>query len=583
MNFNPTLKRFAARVRFVRAWVGLGIGLAVGAALAVLWSLLDWLKVFYTEWSYLGWLVVGCGLLGLLIGAFRRVSAKSLTDSIDRRAGLKNRLSTASERATEHGTFDDALRTDASARLHDIKPAALYPIKLNRWHAGALLFSLLAACFFMLGNTPLLMSKDAKANRAKMQEQAAQIERVVKPLAEEAKNGEANEQEKKLAEDLKKLAHDLQKARIDPKEALQRQNELNKQAEKLANERQQQTQQNMQTAESAMKQLQLEQMKKDEQNQNGGQKIDIDPLKMTPEQMQQALNDLKNQMQGMQSQMDSQQMTPEQRQQLQKQASELQKQLNELSDLQKQINDLERQLQNKGLSPQDRALLMKKLAALKKKLAAGLKFTKEMQEAMEKLMHDPLMKEIMDLASKAQIELDKSNSASSQQQQELSKAELDELQKEAEALAKRINSDDKFRKQLLQSIIDALKSGKIRLCMGNCKGGMCLFGLPLQLPIPGGPSKDMYFANTGFINKGLGEKSRGTTFTTSIHGESREVPGQEMYIEMRGPTGQGLKSTIPYQKVLPSYKHKADEAMNRQEIPPEHQKRVKQYFQSLGQ
>src|SRR5689334_2053595 len=115
MNMYPNLQRFARRVRFIRAWVGLGIGLSLGAILATLWALLDWFRVFYTEWSYLGWLVGACGLLGLLISAFRSITPKALTDSIDRRAGLKNRLSTASERATEHGTFDDALRTDASA------------------------------------------------------------------------------------------------------------------------------------------------------------------------------------------------------------------------------------------------------------------------------------------------------------------------------------------------------------------------------------------------------------------------------------------------------------------------------------
>src|SRR3569832_795077 len=173
MNFNPMLKRFARRVRFIRAWAGLAIGLASGAALAAIWSLLDWLKIYYTEWAYLGWLVAACGLVGLLIGAVRKVPAKSLADSIDRRAGLQHRLATAAERVREQGTFDEALREDANGRLEGIRPAALYPIRLNRWHAGALVMSLLAACFFILGNSPVLMSSEAKANRAKMQEQAA--------------------------------------------------------------------------------------------------------------------------------------------------------------------------------------------------------------------------------------------------------------------------------------------------------------------------------------------------------------------------------------------------------------------------
>jgi hypothetical protein len=579
MNFSPSLKRFARRVRFLRAWVGLGVGLSIGAVLATLWSVLDWMNLFYTEWSYLGWLVGVCGALGLLIGASRPISSKSLTDSIDRRADLKNRLSTATERSTEHGSFDDALREDAGGRLEGLQPSNLYPIKLNRWHGGALVFSLLAACLFMLGNTPLLMGKEAKANRAKMQDQAAAIERVVKPLEDEAKKGETNAEEKKLAKDLRKLSQDLHKARIDPEEAMRRQNELSKQAEKLTENRDQQVQQNMQTAQSMLQKMQAEQAKKDEQNKMDGQKLDSTPMQTTPEEDKKALDDLKNELNSMKLQMKDPNLTDQQKQDIQKQLSQMQNAEKEASDLQNQIDELNRQLASKGLTAQQKADLMKKLAALQKKLSQQLQMTKEMQAAMDKMMKDPMMKEIMDLAAKAQIELSK-DPGGDEKQQELTKAEMDALQKEAEEMAKKLLSDDKFMKEYLQAIIDALKSGKIKLCNHAC---MNPFKLPLQLPIPGAPSKDLYFANTGFINKGAGEKSRGKTFTTSVTGQSRDVPGQNAYIEMRGPTGQGLRSSIPYEKVLPSYKRKADEAMNRQEIPPEHQKRVKKYFESLGQ
>src|SRR5689334_3833739 len=124
MNFKPTLKRFSRRVRLLRAWIGLGVGLTIGGALAAVWATLDWFNLLYAEWSYLGLLVGTCGLIGLLIGAFRRISPRSLADSIDRRAGLQNRLATASERSEAHGTFDDALRADASERLETLKPSS---------------------------------------------------------------------------------------------------------------------------------------------------------------------------------------------------------------------------------------------------------------------------------------------------------------------------------------------------------------------------------------------------------------------------------------------------------------------------
>ena len=584
MKFNPNLKRFVRRVRFVRAWVGFGIGLAIGAVLAAIWSALDWMNVFYTEWLYMGVLVAACGVVGLLVGAIRRVPAKAMTDSIDRRADLKNRLSTANERAGETGTFDDALRADASGHLQGLKPAALYPIKLNRWHAGALVFSLMAACLFMLGNTPLLLSKEAKANRAKMQEQADKIEHVVKPLEKEAKQGEINADEKKLAEEMRKLSQDLHKARIDPEEALRRQNELSKQAEKLSEQRMDQSQKDMQTAEAAMQQMAKEEMEKKDQDKNDPMSPDSLQNQLKQDEQNQntpeSLNSLKQSLQGMQNNMQNPNLSDALKKELQKQMEQAQQSEKEAEDLQKQIDELNRQLQNKGLTQAQKDALMKKLAALQKKLQQSIAMTKAMQELMDKMMKDPLMKEILELAAKAQIVMQKGQQGN-QQQKELSEKQLEEMQKQLDEWAKKMLKDDKAMKAMLEAIRDMLKNGKISLCNSSCN--MSLFSIPIQLPIPGPPSKDMYFANTGFINKGSGEKSRGKTFMTSVTGQSRDVPGQNMYIEMRGPTGKGLRTSIPYQSVLPSYKHKADEAINRQEIPPEHQKRVKKYFESLGQ
>jgi hypothetical protein len=221
---------------------------------------------------------------------------------------------------------------------------------------------------------------------------------------------------------------------------------------------------------------------------------------------------------------------------------------------------------------------MKQLAKMQQKLQQQMKMSQAMKDLMQKMMNDPLMKEIQELAAKAQIVMQQAKSGD-QQQQEMSKAEMEAMQKQLDEMAKKMLADDKLMKQFLEALRDMLKNGKLMIGNKQC---MSPFKIPLQLPIPGMPSQDTYFSNSGWINKGNGEKSKGSTYTTAITGQTREVPGQNAYVEMRGPTGQGLRSSIPYQKVLPSYKHKADEAMNRQEIPPEHQKRVKKYFESLG-
>jgi hypothetical protein len=43
----------------------------------------------------------------------------------------------------------------------------------------------------------------------------------------------------------------------------------------------------------------------------------------------------------------------------------------------------------------------------------------------------------------------------------------------------------------------------------------------------------------------------------------------------------GNRSSVPFRNVLPSYEKKAESALNRQQIPKQHQRRVKEYFDSL--
>ena len=97
----------------------------------------------------------------------------------------------------------------------------------------------------------------------------------------------------------------------------------------------------------------------------------------------------------------------------------------------------------------------------------------------------------------------------------------------------------------------------------------------------GAPSKDNFFANTGHINKlSTPEAGKGKTFETSVTGQ-RQEKGDESYIEIKGPTSVGTRSSVPYKQVLPSYKKKAEQAIDRNKIPKQHEKRVREYFDSL--
>jgi hypothetical protein len=105
-----------------------------------------------------------------------------------------------------------------------------------------------------------------------------------------------------------------------------------------------------------------------------------------------------------------------------------------------------------------------------------------------------------------------------------------------------------------------------------------LFGLNGK----GGISQDKFFKNTGVVNKSQErQESKGTTTITQIKGDRDPTKHGETYIEIKGPTMVGNKSSVAYTKDVLSAKKKAEQAIDRQKIPKEHEKRVKEYFDSL--
>ena len=98
----------------------------------------------------------------------------------------------------------------------------------------------------------------------------------------------------------------------------------------------------------------------------------------------------------------------------------------------------------------------------------------------------------------------------------------------------------------------------------------------------GAPTKDLFFANTGQIHKSeKPEASKGKTNLTSVTGQRDDTKKGDTYIEFKGPTMVGTRSSVAYTGDVLSAKKKAEQAIDRQKIPKEHEKRVKAYFDSL--
>jgi len=553
------LKGFSRRVRFVRSWRGMAMGACVGAGAAAVWAVLDWVGVAYTEWSWMGALLAAGAAIGAVVGFLRKVPAGALSQSIDRRAGLEDRLSTAAERREAHSAFDDAQRSDAEASLLSLNPQKVYPIRPGKWHGGAVAFSALAAAIFLLGNSPIWMSDDARKEREELQQQAKKIERVTR---EELNSPEARQQmseaQKKLADELRKLQRDLEKAHMSKAEALQKANEIEKQAQELVRQTAKDTQKSLDDAQKAM-----ERMQQDALTQAGMPDVTPQMANMSDSERSQAMQQQQQKMDQMQSLLNA----------LQNQLSKLQKKLKDPN-----LSEAER----KALEEQKKALekqigdAKKGLEEAKKEMEA-LKLSQEAQKLIQKMMSDPLYKQMQELAQKLN-----QNAQAAQQsgKPSLTKEQREALQKELEELIEKLK-DDKAMKEYLKAMLEAMKQ-----CNGSGMACDLCRGLQPLIPIPGsgGPGDhQQMMKDIGKVNHSEhGGEGKGKADPSMVTGQQRPDMGEQAYVEIKAPTTVGNRTAVPYVKVLPSYRKKAESALEHQQIPKEHEKRVKEYFESLG-
>jgi len=548
------LNPFSRRVRLVRAWRGLAIGASVGALAAVVWSALDLVGVAYTEARYLVALVLAGAVVGALVGIFRSVPTNSLAQSIDRRARLEDRLSSASDQDLDAGSFGEALHEDADQRMTGLKPNLVYPIKMDRWHGGAVALSAVAAAIFLLGNTPFLLGADARKTREELKKEGETVKRIEKENLEtpEAKK-DMSEAEKKLADELRKFQHDLEKARMTKEESMQRANELAKKEQDLLKQTAKETQKNLNTAKDAM-----DRMKRAALEKAGLQNVDPEQAQASPEEQKEAeqrLETAKAQAAALQLQLDAlnkkladPKLTPEEKKALEEQKKSLEKQLSDAKD---------------------------SIAKAKKDLEA-MALSKEAADIIRRMKNDPLYKELQELAKKMAQDAD---AASKDPRQQISDEERKAMQAEFKKLLEQLK-DDAALKEYLKELVEAMKKGNSMQRMKK----MCL-GLSALIPIPGtgSPGNGVMMQDIGKVNhsqKAL--PGEGSTTTSVITGAKRETAAPQAYVEIKAPTTIGTRSAVPYVKVLPSYRKKAESALEHQEIPKDQEKRVKEYFESLG-
>jgi DNA repair exonuclease SbcCD ATPase subunit len=245
-----------------------------------------------------------------------------------------------------------------------------------------------------------------------------------------------------------------------------------------------------------------------------------------------------------------------------------------MASLQKQLNEGKNE-KGEPLSESEAADLKEQLENAKKQ-AQEIKLSKKAQEFMKRLTSHPKYKELMEIAR----ELAKANQRAAQNpnQPSMTQEQIDEMNRKLEELADQLKNDED-----LEAFLENLKES-MKECEGQCDSAGLGLGLMGLIPQWGasGPGQDNFFRDIGQVPQSENEQDiKAGTDVKGVRG-NRQEKGDETYMEIKGPASLGERSKTPYFKVMPKYRKQAEEAMNKDRIPKEHQKRVRDYFDSLN-
>lgn len=641
MNFD----RFRRRVKGLRAVRGGLLGLGVAGLLALAYAITFALWDRLPQWPVLLGLAAAGALLGAIFGFFRRLSNADLAASIDRRAGLQDRLTTAGEVDSER-PFGTELHADAQTAIRNVEAKSVFPTTW-RWRdalaAAPMLSSVVLVWLLLL---PPRLSPEEQSLREKMANKEAEIERVLAPIEERARQGKATDAEIRLVNEIQKLRRDLRDVRSNPEKVLESTNDLHQKAEQAATFRSEQTLASLAKAEQSNARLAMQALEKESKlspDELAAIQRQLDEQAKRQRDLAQKKSDLRKQIDEIDRRLQDENLSQSQRESLERKRAQLTEDLSQtqaqadaqarlseadaaelqaqqealqsevaskqrqMAQAQEQAKQLKEGLKDAKLSPEDRARMekqLKQLEDLQRRLGKELDELrarmneianlKSVREMMERINNHPAMKELLEMAQKLQ-----QNAQQTQQDAEapqLTKEQIqemidrmDEIQQQLEELAERLQDPEELE-AFMEALRDALENAEMQsdaaslcLCLGlGLTPGMGM-GIALNTTPSGGPGGyDVMGRDTGQVNKSDRDKGiKDKPIPTQVRGQRRQE-GSEAFIEVRGPTGVGNRTSVPYSRVLPSYRQRAERAAANQTIPKQHERRVKRYFESLG-
>ncbi|QYK52083.1 MAG: hypothetical protein KF824_07405 [Fimbriimonadaceae bacterium] len=577
MKFTGDLKKFGLRVRFLRLWRYAAIGLLASVFLAFALIVADNFLLINFPILNSGYVVVAGLVLGAVTGFFLPVSELALARSVDRRAGNQDRLATALQKQDAEELFTEVQQQDAAESLQQITPKAIYPFSFGRWQMAACASCFALAAVVWVVQSEILLSTDQKAQKSKMEQVQAAVERIVKQLEVEDQTGD-RAAEKKLAAELRKFSREMERGKLNQEQAMQKAQKLAEEAKKLTEQRLEKTAEKMEQIQAKVLQEKFEEA--------GGKLGDLQNLKLDKMQME-AMRDLmqKSGADKMPSNnLDSKTMEALG---LDNSASEMMRMSEQQKDalakaIAQEQKNIQEQMQNGNLTAEQMKALQERQEMLNE-LSKQLQLSEDVMKALRELQEMKEYKELQEMLQTLQKATDQIQNG-----EPLTEEQIKEMQRQMEELAKQMK-DPKAReamRQAMKEMIEQLKSGQLdaeamRQLMGmmgaGMSGGMGLNGMP------GSGGRD------GGAFQGEGENQKGDPMTldgkgnpTAVRGSRDENRGTDAYTEIKAPTMVGSRTSVPYKEVLPQYKKSAESAVNNNQVKPKHRQRVKEYFESLS-
>lgn len=581
---HATLRSATRRIRMLRllrsestalCWGALVCLLLVGAGKAAP-------NLAPSPWG-IGGLLAFVLLLGALHALLPRLSDLDVARLTEGRADLKERLSSAVEfhrlGVSPAEPFYGEQLTDANLHAAGVDIKKLFPARIPRQLVLGLILCLALFLVALLPNLPAFWSPQKKADMAEVKTMGIQLLKVAEDKEKTADQQKLDET-KKAAAEARKLAEAMKHNKMDKKESLiamqKLTHKMEEQQRKMAD---QQAQKPLDQAgkelKKSMEQMQkdVEQARKDKEAQDAQKSLQ----KQDPKQPGQKPGEKPNEQ--MQKQSEAMKMAQQAMQQMQQAMAN-----QDMQKMQQAMDQMAKAMQQGSMSKQEMQQMQQSMQQLAKALA-NTQMNMSAQD-LQKLAQAMQSMQSMDAKSMQQL------------------AAM--MKKIGAGMCKNPGGMGQMMdaKQLAE-LLQALKDGRLTMCMGNGKkpgfGGK---GPGKGFGGQGGPTnamKDpektrprlMVNNEKGFTraNGKSGSVKDLVKYLSMANRPSAHLPngkingaktkqGQELSMEMTGDP-EPTQSSSPYYKAVETSRRQAESTLDKENIPASMKKQVRDYFDSI--